>query len=172
MDYTSAFGEYAVRKMKGLTMMTTPPMQIVAVAGWFFNAEGKILFVKTGWRGWEVPGGQVELGEDLMEALVREVQEESGCQVKVDRLIGVRSNIKPSHEKIVFQFLGKYVSGIPRGNGKETLDAKLLTPDEATDLLDDGLEKDLLEEAVNFDGQVRYRVYETRPYRLKKQVVI
>jgi ADP-ribose pyrophosphatase YjhB (NUDIX family) len=46
------------------------PRHIVAVSGLFFNREGGVLLVKTERRGWECPGGQVELGEDLIAALI------------------------------------------------------------------------------------------------------
>ncbi|MFT8329565.1 MAG: NUDIX hydrolase [Oenococcus oeni] len=43
-----------------------------------------------------MPGGQVENGENLIDALKREVREESGIEIRVDKLIGVYSNIKKS----------------------------------------------------------------------------
>jgi 8-oxo-dGTP diphosphatase len=37
---------------------------------------------------WAVPGGRVELGETLHEAVVRETSEETGVEVVVDRFLG------------------------------------------------------------------------------------
>lgn len=47
------------------------------------NDRGQVLIVKTTkWRGtWGVPGGKVEWGETLEEALIREFQEEVGLEL-------------------------------------------------------------------------------------------
>lgn len=47
------------------------------------NDRGQILIVKTTkWRGtWGVPGGKVEWGESLVDALIREFQEEVGLEL-------------------------------------------------------------------------------------------
>ncbi len=71
----------------------TYPRHIVDVSGIVTDARGRILVVKGDRRGWEPPGGQVELGEDLVEALKREVLEESSVEVEVLRLAGVYSNL-------------------------------------------------------------------------------
>ncbi|WP_143807922.1 NUDIX hydrolase, partial [Oenococcus oeni] len=72
------------------------PTHIVAVGAVVLNEDQEILLVKTFFRGWEIPGGQVENGENLIDALKREVREESGIEIRVDKLIGVYSNIKKS----------------------------------------------------------------------------
>lgn len=54
------------------------PTHIVAVGGIVEDGHGNILLVKTRDAGWEYPGGQVEVGENLMDALSREIKEESG----------------------------------------------------------------------------------------------
>ena len=45
------------------------PTHIVAAAGIVVNGNGEILLVKNNRRGWEFPGGQVEVGENLIDAV-------------------------------------------------------------------------------------------------------
>ena len=68
------------------------PTHIVAVGGIVENEEQEILLVKTIHGGWVFPGGQVEVGENLMDALYREVYEESGIDILIVNLIGIYSN--------------------------------------------------------------------------------
>lgn len=54
------------------------PTHIVAKGGFVEDGQGNILLVKTRDGGWVYPGGQVEVGENLIEGLIREIKEESG----------------------------------------------------------------------------------------------
>lgn len=54
------------------------------------DEEGRILMVKQSHEGndiWMVPGGAIEDGENAAEAAIREVLEETGLQVRVNRLL-------------------------------------------------------------------------------------
>jgi 8-oxo-dGTP diphosphatase len=49
-----------------------------------FNSEGHVLLLKRtyGNRGWSTPGGSIELGETIHDALLRECREELGVEVQ------------------------------------------------------------------------------------------
>ena len=51
---------------------------VLAVSGFVTSDAGDVLLVRVAKRGWELPRGQVERGEGLLDALRREVEEESG----------------------------------------------------------------------------------------------
>ena len=63
------------------------------VAAIIQNATGQILLQRRSDNGlWGLPGGSMEIGESVRDAIVREVQEETGLTVEVVRLIGVYSD--------------------------------------------------------------------------------
>ena len=65
--------------------------------------RGVLLAVRSDLRGWELPGGGVEVGETDERALVRELREELGIEVRIVRRIGswVRTGYRP-HTANVF----------------------------------------------------------------------
>ena len=67
------------------TLMATgwmPPTQLVTQAlGFCFTADGLVVLVTWDGRQWSFPGGTVEDGESVEQALVREVAEEACARV-------------------------------------------------------------------------------------------
>lgn len=65
---------------------------------------------------WEFPGGSVEFGETLEQALVREIQEEFDMTVAVQRLLDVVDHIIPAEKQhwVSPTFLCRIVRGSPR----------------------------------------------------------
>ena len=55
-----------------------------------------------------LPGGHVELGEDTDSAILREMKEELGYEVKIDRLISIVQNFFKTKDGKVFHELGYY----------------------------------------------------------------
>jgi 8-oxo-dGTP diphosphatase len=49
---------------------------------------------------WTMPGGGVEFVETVEEAVVRELREETGYEVRVDRLLGVHSHIVSAEARV------------------------------------------------------------------------
>ncbi len=83
---------------------------------------------------YNLPGGNLELGEYLSEALAREMQEELGIEVTVGELIAVGEVYVKENNKQTLHllFAGKIKVGIPTLNPKETsaLDIRWLPIDE------------------------------------------
>ncbi|MGH2599114.1 MAG: NUDIX hydrolase [Dehalococcoidia bacterium] len=73
-----------------------PNSLVVAVGAVVRNSAGDILLIKRGDNGlWALPGGAQDLGESTTDAVIREVREETGLQVRVTGLVGIYSN--PRH---------------------------------------------------------------------------
>jgi len=53
--------------------------------------EGKILLSRQ-WDGYDFPGGKIELGETIEEALIREVKEETGLEVNVGKIVACENS--------------------------------------------------------------------------------
>ena len=90
------------------------PKHIVATASLVKNQEGKILLVKTKDRGWEIPGGAVEEGEDIITALKREVKEEGGIEISIKKLAACYSNL--SRNIIIFDFVSEHQTDTPKND--------------------------------------------------------
>src|SRR6266850_1165580 len=54
---------------------------------------------------WSIPGGLVHLGERLEEAVVREVQEESGLRIRVLGLCGVIDRVHREGERVRYHYV-------------------------------------------------------------------
>lgn len=74
-----------------------------------FNPEGKVLLCKS--YKWDnqyvIPGGHIELGEPMEEALKREIWEETGLEIYNIELISLKESIFSNcfHEKKHFIFI-------------------------------------------------------------------
>jgi len=87
------------------------PKHIVSAAAIVLNNKNEILLIKGPRRGWEMPGGQVEEGESVREAAIRETKEESGIDVEVVKFCGIFQNVERSICNTLF--LGKAIGGEP-----------------------------------------------------------
>lgn len=104
--------------------------------GCIFNDKGEVLLQKRADSNkWGFPGGAVEIGETPQMAAIREVKEETGLDVEVDRLIGVYTELDmeyPNGDKaqsICVAFELKVVGGELSCANDETLSLKYFSLD-------------------------------------------
>lgn len=86
-----------------------PPKHILSAAAIVINDKNELLLIKGPRRGWEMPGGQVEVGESLRDAAIRETKEESGIDIEIIRFCGIFQNVENSICNTLF--LAKPVGG-------------------------------------------------------------
>jgi len=87
-----------------VTAVTAPQVAVGAVC----THDDTLLLIRRG-KGpaageWSVPGGHVELGETLHEAVVRETAEETGLEVVVDRFLGWVERIDAAYHYVILDF--------------------------------------------------------------------
>lgn len=144
-------------------MKDSSPRHIVAASALIRNAKGEIALVKTERRGWELPGGQIELGESLPAGLQREVREECGIEVELGRLLHVRSNLSSSI--VVFLFEAAYLSGELRPS-EETPEIRWADAPTALRLIRHPASHRNLSDLLRVDSQLRYDSYRTDPFEI------
>jgi mutator protein MutT len=103
------------------------PIFRIGVFALIFNDEKQILLGhRRDIDWWNLPGGGMESGETVEEALCREVREETGLEVKVERLVGVYS--KPQKQEVVLTFLCQVIDGTLQST-EETRESRYFAPD-------------------------------------------
>lgn len=90
---------------------------LVAVLGVITNDKGEVLLLKHSYRKepWGIPGGWMEL-EKPEEGLARELEEETGLQVKITGLAKAIYGKKPNRIDLVFT--GRIVEGTFRSSSE------------------------------------------------------
>lgn len=144
-------------------MTDSTPRHIVAASALIRNDKGEIALVRTERRGWELPGGQVEIGESLTDGLRREIFEECGLTVELCRLVQVRSNLRSSI--VIFCFQASYLSGDLRPSA-ETPEVRWASPATALELITHPILQHSFSAMLEYDGPVIYHAYRTRPFVL------
>lgn len=117
--------------------------------------DERLLMVRRG-RGpaageWSLPGGRVEAGETLAEAVVREVAEETCLEIVCDQLLGWVERIGPDHHFVIMDFRASLIGPedvVPRA-GDDAAEAAWVRLDQVVDLnLVEGLAEFLTDHGV------------------------
>ncbi len=119
-----------------------PNSLVVAVSAVVTNDVGEILLHKRSDNElWSVPGGAMELGESISQAVTREVKEETGFDVEPERLVGIYSDpghiVAYSDGEVRQQFSICFACRVIGGDfaeSDESLDVRFFTPADVSQL--------------------------------------
>jgi 8-oxo-dGTP diphosphatase len=111
----------------GFVFYLDPKLAGIAIIPW---EDGLVLArraIDPGYGLWVAPGGFVDVGERVEEAVVREVWEEVFLNVRINRLLNVYSYA--GRTTVIVAYVADVISGQP-GGGDETLEACIFRPNE------------------------------------------
>lgn len=123
--------------------------------------EGKILIMKRvrpssdglGW--WELPGGGLEYGETPHEALIRELKEETGLDIKILKPVYTFTAIRENYQTVGIGFLT-----IPTNDhvilSDEHTDYRFVSQDELKGSLDVHIYKDIEKALDEYNQLIEY----------------
>lgn len=110
LDADAGAAHQAIAAVPGLD-----PLKLNADVGtfaWVTDDAGRVLLVHQayGFKAWGLPGGELEVGETPVDAVTREVREETGYDVRVDGLVAMYGR----RQHIGVYFACSVVGGEPR----------------------------------------------------------
>lgn len=147
------------------------PTHILATAGIVLNEKDEVLLVKTARDGWAFPGGQVEVGENVMDALKREVMEETGVAVEVGEVFCISSNtgkhpgyngVKEVPTKILLDFICRAAGGTPRPS-EENSASVYFPKDRVPELIGTPANLERYHAYLAYTGRPTYLAFKTKP---------
>ena len=114
------------RSLDSLDAATSSAIFRIGVFALIFDGQQILLGHRRDIDWWNLPGGGMEQGETVDEALRREVREETGLEVEVEQLVGVYS--KPQKQEVVLTFRCHITGGTLQAT-EEIRESRYFLPD-------------------------------------------
>ena len=154
------------------------PTHILAAAGVVLNERQEVLMVKHNRSGWVFPGGQVEVGETVIDAVKREIMEETGVSIEVGELFCAASNtgtypgfngVKEIPTKLMLDFICTYTGGTPRPSD-ENAESRFVPREQALEWITAPAIIERYKAYLEYTGRPVYLAYVTHPvFELKEK---
>ncbi len=122
------------------------------IVGGIIEKEGKYLLVqeakKKCYEKWNFPAGHLDFNESLEQGAIREIKEETGCDVKLDGVCYVANRILEDDLFVMIVFNAKLINENIEFDKEEILDVKWFDYDEIVNKMESMLRGNYVKTAV------------------------
>ena len=122
------------------------------IVGGIIEKEGKYLLVqeakKKCYEKWNFPAGHLDFNESLKQGAIREIKEETGCDVKLDGVCYVANRILEDGLFVMIVFNAKLINENIEFDKEEILDVKWFDYDEIVNKMESMLRGNYVRTAV------------------------
>lgn len=128
------------------------------------GTNGLLIKPKKRRKSWELPGGKIDRRESLPAGAAREVLEETGIRVRLEAMTALHKCAR--QDGLYFVFIGRELGGELRPEPGEISEVGWIPLETITETIDCGLNRQRVEDCLNFSGSPMYRLVRRRPYEL------
>lgn len=125
-------------------------MQVIV--GGIIEKDGKYLLVqeaqKKAYKKWNFPAGHLDFNETLKQGAIREIKEETGCDVELDGVCYIANKVLEDDLFVMIVFNAKLVKENIEFDKEEILDVKWFDYDEIVNKMDNELRGSYVKTAV------------------------
>ncbi len=122
------------------------------IVGGIIEKEGKYLLVqeakKKCYEKWNFPAGHLDFNESLEQGAIREIKEETGCDVKLDGVCYIANRILEDDLFVMIVFNAKLINENIEFDKEEILDVKWFDYDEIVNKMESMLRGNYVRTAV------------------------
>lgn len=144
------------------------------VAGCVVKKDNKILMVQESnekyYGQWNFPAGHVDEGENIMEGAIREVKEETGCDVKLTELLPIKTVYQNDIPTLIVEFTAEIINENIKFDKNEILDVKWIDIEDIKNM-DKNTLRALDTNKATFQDFINNKIYPLDIFDTKKYVL-
>lgn len=122
------------------------------IVGGIIEKDGKYLLVQEAqekaYKKWNFPAGHLDFNESLKEGAIREIKEETGCDVELDGVCYIANKVLEDDLFVMIVFNAKLIEENIKFDKEEILDVKWFGYDEIVNKMNNELRGNYIKTAV------------------------